>query len=136
MKLLSLERLKSIKLKDLFSPSIVRLIWSAILDEKVCDYCRSRDGMIIESTDPEYTIYMPPAHPNCRCHWVNVTSDADVIPERSWVDPQPSFYKYIPFLFLIPDKEKNKNKVLPIDDMWYSNEAPELFFNTKDVLSI
>ena len=137
MKLLSLERLKSIKLKDLFSPSIVRLVWSAILDLRVCELCKSLDGQVVDPLSPDYTIYQPPLHPNCRCSIIPVTSDASVIPDVNFEKPDDSWIiKYAPFWFLIPDKEKNKNKVLPIDDMWYSNEAPELFFNTKDVLGI
>src|SRR4030067_3795599 len=41
MSILSLEKLKNTKLADLIKPNIVRFIWTAILDEKVCDLCRS-----------------------------------------------------------------------------------------------
>src|SRR3990170_9150628 len=36
MKIFSLDRLRNIKLIDIFSPKIVRFVWSAILDKKVC----------------------------------------------------------------------------------------------------
>ena len=87
MKILSLGRLKNIKLIDLIQPKIVRFKWIAKDDPKTCGYCASRDGMIINSTDPEYDIYMPPAHPHCRCLWMSVTTDDKIIPNRSWIEP-------------------------------------------------
>lgn len=137
MKLLSLKRLKHIKLADLINPIIDRFVWSAVLDERVCELCKSLDGQVVDSNSPEYTIYQPSLHPRCRCTWVPVKSDAPNIPDVNFEKPSNDLItKYAPFWFLIPDKEKDKKKILPIDDMWYSNEAPELFFNTKDVLSI
>lgn len=137
MKLLSLNRLKNIKLVDLLSPKIVRFVWSAILDEKICPLCRDLDGQIFDANDPEYTIYQPPLHPNCRCHILSVTSDAEFIPEPNFNKPEDSsIIKYAPFLFLLPEKGKDKDKIVPIDTNFYSSEAPELFFNTQDILSI
>ncbi len=123
MKILSLERLKNIKLADLIFPKIVRFKYSAILDDKVCDYCRNRDGLIINSTDPEYNLYMPPAHPRCRCHWVNIPSDAPFIPERNWIKPSDSLItRFAPFLFLVPFKGKKEE---PIDMIPEEVEIPE-----------
>lgn len=137
MKLLSLERLKSIKLKDLFSPSIVRFIWSAILDNHTCPLCLELDGQILDPNSPEYTIYQPPLHPDCRCTIIPIKSDASVIPDINFEKPDSSWIiKYAPFWFLIPDKEKSKNKIIPIDPNIYDHTAPELFYNPNDLLSV
>lgn len=123
MKILSLERLKNISFDDITSNKIVRFRWVAKDDPKTCDYCRSRDGMIINSTDSEYNLYMPPAHPHCRCHWANITSDNETIPERNWSDPPSSFLKYAPFLLLLPFIGKKEEPV-------------EIIFNRDDILDI
>ena len=124
MKILSLGRLKNIKLIDLIQPKIVRFKWIAKDDPKTCEYCASRHGMIIESTDPEYGIYMPPAHPHCRCIWQSITSEEDIIPKRSWVDPSESIIKkYAPFLFILPFLKKKEEPV-------------EIIFNRDDILDI
>ncbi len=130
MKILSLERLKNIKLVDLLMTRIVRFKYTAILDDKVCPYCESRDGMVINSTDPEYSLYMPPAHPHCRCHWIPIESDSEIIPERNWTKPDSSFSKYFPFLFIIPFKGK-KDK--PIDVFPFAPESPNPDFNPEDI---
>lgn len=134
MKLLSLERLKNMELVDLINPKIVRFKWIAKDDPKTCDYCRSRDDMIINSTDSEYNLYMPPAHPHCRCHWANITSDNETIPERNWSDPLSSFYKYIPFILLpfIGKKEEpveiifNKDSILDIEELNIENTRQKM----------
>ncbi len=134
MKLLSLEKLKNMKLSDMITTHIVRFRWIAKDDPKTCDYCRSRHGMIIESTDPEYEIYMPPAHPHCRCVWKNITSDEEVIPERSWSKPSESMItRFAPFLFLIPFLGKKEE---PIEVIPEEIEIPEPKVNPEQILVI
>ena len=134
MKILSLEKLKNIKLADLIKPNIVRFIWTAILDDKVCDLCRSLDQKVMEANSPNYSLYQPPLHPRCRCHIIPITSDAEIIPKVNWEKPKNSWIKkYAPFLFIIPFKGKKEEieEIAP-----YVPEAPELVFNPKDILSI
>ena len=134
MNLLSLEKLKTIHLVDLINPRIVRFIWSAILDDRVCDLCRSLDGKVMDANSPEYTIYKSPIHPRCRCTQIPVTSDAKIIPEPNFEKPSNEYItKYAPFWFLIPFKGKKKE---PTEVLSYVPEAPELIFNPEDVLSI
>ena len=134
MEILSLEKLKNTKLADLIKPNIVRFLWTAILDEKVCDLCRSLDQKVMDVNSPDSTIYQPPLHPRCRCHIIPITSDAEKIPKVDWEKPKDSWVRrYAPFLLIIPFKGKKEEveEKLP-----YAPEAPELIFNPKDVLSI
>jgi len=138
MKIFSLDRLRNIKLIDIFLPKIVRFIWSAILDEKVCFLCKSLDGKVVDSNSSEYSTYQPPIHPKCRCGWVAIGSDASNIPEPNFEKPDDSWIKkYAPFWFVIPEKEKKKKivEIIPIE-LPYISEAPELIFNPNDILSI
>jgi len=134
MEILSLGKLKNTKLADLIKPNIVRFIWTAILDEKVCDLCRSLDQKVMDVNSPDSTIYQPPLHPRCRCHIIPITSDAEKIPKVDWEKPKDSWIRrYAPFLLIIPFKGKKEEveEILP-----YAPEAPELVFNPKDILSI
>jgi len=134
MEILSLEKLKNTKLADLIKPNIVRFIWTAILDEKVCDLCRSLDQKVMDVNSPDSTIYQPPLHPRCRCHIIPITSDAEKIPKVDWEKPKDSWIRrYAPFLLIIPFKGKKEEVE---EKPPYAPEAPELIFNPKDVLSI
>ena len=133
MKLLSLNKLKHMRLADLMSQKIVRFVWSAILDDRVCELCRSLDGKVMDATNPDYSIYKSPLHPRCRCTQIPITSDAEVIPKVDWKKPKDAWIKrYAPFWFLIPRKKKEE----PIEISPYAPEAPELIFNPNDILSI
>ena len=134
MEILSLEKLRNLKLADLIKPSIVRFIWTAILDEKVCNLCRSLDQKVMDVNSSDSTIYQPPLHPRCRCHIIPITSDAEKIPKVNWEKPKDSWIKkYAPFLLIIPFKGK-KEEIKEISP--YAPKAPELIFNPKDILSI
>lgn len=134
MQILSLERLKSINLADLMSPKIVRYVWSAILDEKVCELCRSLDGKVMDVNSPDYLIYKSPIHPKCRCTQIPITSDAEIIPAVDWEKPKENWLvRYAPFWFLIPFKGKQKQ---PIDIVPFEPEIPEPSFNENDILVI
>jgi len=135
VKMLSLDRLKNMKLVDIISPRIVRFKWVAKDDPKTCVYCASRSGMVVEATDPEYTIYMPPAHPHCRCLWQSLTSDEEFIPERSWIKPTESMItRYAPFLLLVPFLKGKKEEI--IDIIPFLPEVPEPKFNPEEILVI
>ncbi len=130
----SLERLKNLKLVDFIQPKIVRFVWSAILDEKVCDLCRSLDGKIMDANSPEYSIYKSPIHPRCRCTQIPVTSDAEIIPEPNFEKPKNSWIiRYAPFWFLIPFKGKKEE---PIEVFPEEIEIPEPKVNPKQILII
>src|SRR3972149_5015039 len=88
MELLSLKKLKDTRLADLILPTINRFIWTAILDNKVCDLCRSLDQKVMEANSQAYSLYQPPLHPRCRCHIIPITSDADIIPKADWEKPK------------------------------------------------
>lgn len=49
-------------------------MYSAILDNKVCSYCESLDGLKISLDHPDYKSgdYSPPQHKNCRCVWIYI----------------------------------------------------------------
>jgi len=49
--------------------------WSAILDEKTCQYCKERDEMIVSVDNPDYVSCQPPAHGFCRCIWIYITDE-------------------------------------------------------------
>jgi len=131
--ILSLERLQNIKLADILSPKITRFVWKTH-EPNICPLCASLDGKVMDATDPDYSIYQQPLHPNCKCTWGFITSDAEKIPKVDWERPKEEWIKkYAPFLFIIPFKGKKGG---PIEISPYAPEAPELVFNIKDVLSI
>ena len=131
--ILSLEKLKNTKLADILSPKIVRFVWKTH-EPNICPLCASLDGKVMDATDPDYSIYQQPLHPNCKCTWGFITSDAEKIPKVDWERPKEEWIKkYAPFLFIIPFKGKKGG---PIEISPYAPEAPELVFNIKDVLSI
>lgn len=62
-------------IKSIDGVNIAFAQWSAILDDAVCDFCGERDGQIISVDSPEYDSCQPPAHGNCRCIYVYITSE-------------------------------------------------------------
>lgn len=62
---------------------IETVVYSAILDDKVCDVCEALDGKEFDITDDAYDENMPP-NPNCqggdacRCTYIYVLKQADV----------------------------------------------------------
>lgn len=132
--LLPLKRLKNIKLVDLLQPKIVRFVWSAILDDRVCDLCRSLDGKVMDANSPEYSIYKSPIHPRCRCTQIPITSNAEVIPESDFEKPKDSWIiRYAPFWFILPFKGKRKE---PIEIFPFAPESPNPEFKPEEMLDI
>ena len=130
MEILSLERLKNIKLGDIINPKIVRFIWETH-EPNICELCASLNGKVMDASSPEYSVYQQPLHPRCKCSWKFVTSDAEKIPNVDWEKPKDSWIeKYAPFLFVIPFVGKKKEIVEII------SEVPEIVFDVEDIFSI
>jgi len=92
-----------------------------MMDDKVCDVCRSYQGRIftseeeIRSTFPYYEYGFPNVHPNCRCwfkpHYVDErrVKEHFNLPEEIWTSlPEPAQYVlFSAFLaFLLEDEFK------------------------------
>ena len=123
MKILSLDRLKNLSFDAIINPKIVRFIWRT-KEPNICPLCESLDGKIMDANDPNFMLYQPPLHPRCKCHWRNITSDAEVIPNTNWEKPKDDWIKkYAPFLFILPFLKKKEEPV-------------EIIFNRDDILDI
>ena len=122
MKMLSLDRLKNLSFDDVINPKIVRFIWKT-KEPNICPLCESLDGKVMNSNDPDFMNYQPPLHPRCKCHWGNITSDAEIVPNVNWEKPKEDWIKkYAPFLLVIPFIGKK--------------EPVEITFNKDDILDI
>lgn len=123
MKILSLNRLKNLSFDDIANTKIVRFIWRT-REPNICPLCESLDGKIMDAKDPNFMLYQPPLHPRCKCHWGNIMSDAEVIPNTNWEKPKDDWIKkYAPFLFILPFLKKKEEPV-------------EIIFNRDDILDI
>lgn len=49
--------------------------YTAVLDNRTTDYCRSLDGRVLQATDPNYPLITPPNHFNCRSFWTPILVD-------------------------------------------------------------
>lgn len=49
--------------------------YSAILDSRVCDYCKLLDGKIISTSDYRFLdgLFDPQQHLHCRCMWIYIS---------------------------------------------------------------
>jgi SPP1 gp7 family putative phage head morphogenesis protein len=65
------------------SELVTHVIYRTILDDRRCDICESRQGLVISLTDATAmgSIQIP-AHPNCRCVWSPVLADSPLIDEE------------------------------------------------------
>ncbi len=55
--------------------------YSAILDERTTDTCRSLDGRVVKTGSQAYYDYSPPRHYNCRSIWVEVLHEETYKPK-------------------------------------------------------
>ncbi len=55
--------------------------YSAILDERTTDTCRSLDGRVVKTGSQEFYDYAPPRHYNCRSIWVEVLEEETFKPK-------------------------------------------------------
>lgn len=60
--------------------------WSAIMDEKTCEYCASLDEETIFVDNPLYGLQQPPAHGRCRCVYIYITAE-ELGVEETWEPP-------------------------------------------------
>jgi len=75
--------------------------YSAILDERVCEYCESLDQLVLDLREPDgielFEKYQPQQHVNCRCMWIyfqdNFFSNDNAVFEKKW---QENFNKVMP----------------------------------------
>ena len=65
------------------------LRWEAVLDGRTCEYCRDQYGTVHGPGD----WWMIPAHPNCRCQWVEADSGLPVSYFPSPMAAPGSFYQ-------------------------------------------
>ena len=134
MKILSLEKLRDMKLSDIITSKIVRFIWVAKDDPVTCELCRSLSGQIIDANDNMYGIYQPPVHIHCRCIWKPLLSDAKSIPEPNFVQPSNDLITKFGFLwFLIPFKGKKKG---PLEISPFNPESLNPKFEPSEVWNI
>lgn len=59
--------------------------FSAILDSRTTETCRSLDGRVVKAWSPEYYMYAPPRHYNCRSIWVEILNEESFKPEFTGV---------------------------------------------------
>lgn len=131
MNILSLEKLKNLKLVDIINPKIVRFIWKT-REPNICPLCESLDGKVMNSNDADFMTYQPPLHPRCKCRWSNITSDSEKIPNVNWLKPTSDLIKrYAPFWFLLPSKKKEEVELYP-----FAPESPNPLFNKDSILDI
>lgn len=53
--------------------SIVGVQYTAICDDRACDFCRQHNGNVLKINDSRIKDNMPPIHLGCRCSWIAVT---------------------------------------------------------------
>ena len=58
-----------------FPEKVYAFQFSAILDARTTDTCRSLDGRIVKPGSPEFYDYSPPRHYRCRSIWVEILQD-------------------------------------------------------------
>lgn len=72
-----------------FSGEFQGAMYSALMDDSVCPFCASLDGMYVDLRTEEgralYEKYSPAQHENCRCTWVYIGAD------ETGFKPTPNF---------------------------------------------
>jgi hypothetical protein len=61
--------------------NVLRVEWSALLDDRTCPVCQALDGRVWETSDPILRTLRPPLHFYCRCLLVLVYQGAKFVPE-------------------------------------------------------
>jgi len=59
--------------------------YSAILDDRTTQICRSLDGLIVPAGSPDFYAYAPPRHYNCRSIWVEILQEETFKPKFTGV---------------------------------------------------
>lgn len=72
-----------------YSDKIYGYLYSAILDEKVCNICYDLDGSVATPDEYAATVWMPPIHFWCRCIWVAIMRDEEDKPDFTGIPDNP-----------------------------------------------
>ena len=72
---------------------VVSNTWSAILDTRTCELCRSLDGKTLPEGHPDFEAYQSPIHGRCRCLWISTTTESPYKPPIDWEPPDPNLTK-------------------------------------------
>ena len=59
--------------------------FSAIIDEKTTDTCLALDGRVIKVGSPDFYLYNPPLHYECRSIFVEILNDEEFKPEETGI---------------------------------------------------
>lgn len=108
--------------------------YSAILDWKTTDYCRSLDGRVVKPWSAEFFKYMPPKHYNCRSLRVEILIDETFKPEFTWIPSSipanatidtfkplkwPVILKWSPVIMNLKSELKDrKDKLAELEKVW------------------
>ncbi len=83
--------------------TVQKLEYSAVLDNKTTEICKSRDGNIYLKDDPRIP-YLIPAHFNCRSLWIPVEEDVEETESQeapAEPDFNPNYNGFIDLLFAV-----------------------------------
>lgn len=64
-----------------YPEKVYAMQYSAILDIRTTDHCRSLDGRIVPPGSSQYYDFSPPQHYNCRSMWVEILNDEAYKPD-------------------------------------------------------
>lgn len=108
--------------------------YSAILDWKTTDYCRSLDGRVVKPWSAEFFKYMPPKHYNCRSLRVEILNDETFKPAFTWIPSSipanatidtfkplkwPVILKWSPVIMNLKSELKDrKDKLAELERVW------------------
>lgn len=61
--------------------------YTAVLDNRTTNLCRSLNGRVVGVGDPDYFLLSPPNHTNCRSFWVEILQTEFYKPD---IEPIPA----------------------------------------------
>lgn len=64
-----------------YPEKVYAMQYSAIIDQRTTDLCKSLDGRIVAPGSSQYINYSPPQHYNCRSVWVEILQDEAFKPD-------------------------------------------------------
>lgn len=114
--------------------------FSAILDSRTTETCRSLDGRVVKAWSPEFYMYAPPRHYNCRSIWVEILNEESFKPEFTGIPSSipanatietfkdikaPIVLKGSPVMTVIQKElEETREKLRLLEETWkYKNRA-------------
>ena len=72
----------------IFNANLEKIYWfqfSAILDHRTTNRCRSLDWRVVEAESMEYSLYSPPQHWWCRSIWIAIMLNETFKPKITWI---------------------------------------------------